>query len=41
MAAAERALNRAMVESDPAAALGTLSVPCAEVRYVIQKVALP
>jgi hypothetical protein len=41
VAAAERALNRAMVKQDPVGALGTLSVPCAEVRYAIQKVALP
>jgi hypothetical protein len=41
VAAAERALNRATVKQDPVGALGTLALPCAEVRYTIQKVALP
>jgi hypothetical protein len=37
--AAERALDQAMVGKDPAAALGKLGLPCAEVRYAFQKVA--
>ena len=41
VAAAGRALNRATVKQDPVGALGTLALPCAEVRYAIQKVALP
>jgi hypothetical protein len=39
--AAERALNKAAVARDPVGALGSLGLPCAEVRYAIQKVPRP
>jgi hypothetical protein len=41
VAAAGRALDRTRVKQDPAGALGNLALPCVEVRYAIQKVALP
>jgi hypothetical protein len=41
VAAAGRALNKQTVKQDPVGSLGTLDLPCAEVRYTIQKAALP